>query len=242
MLSSLMQRLDQRRAAEFEAEGSAEAGFTLIELMVVLLILAILLAIAIPTFLGVTGSANDRSAQSNLNTALTNAKTVYEQSNQAYPLYVAPAVTQPLAVTIAGYEPSLPMSTASSITGIIVAAVGKVVAATDVANTNGAILMSAANKTSECWWVADNTASMTAVPGPTAASAPWEAAAPGATTSPNYTEPATHAGVPMAQGIWYGVYKTGATVNGVVNGSTCDTASLATAISNVNSTAFPPGQ
>src|ERR1035441_5289714 len=82
MLSSLMQRLDQRRAAEFEAEGSAEAGFTLIELMVVLLILAILLAIAIPTFLGVTGSANDRSAQSNLNTALNNAKSIYQQSGQ----------------------------------------------------------------------------------------------------------------------------------------------------------------
>ena len=42
--------------------------------MVVLLILAILLAIAIPTFLGVTKSANDRAAQSNLNTALVNAK------------------------------------------------------------------------------------------------------------------------------------------------------------------------
>ena len=38
-----------------------DSGFTLIELMVVLLILAILLAIAIPTFLSVTGGANDRS-------------------------------------------------------------------------------------------------------------------------------------------------------------------------------------
>ncbi len=75
MLSTLVHRLNERRAAEFEAEGSAESGFTLIELMVVLLILAILLAIAIPTFLGVTGGANDRSAQSNLNTALTKAKT-----------------------------------------------------------------------------------------------------------------------------------------------------------------------
>ncbi len=37
--------------------GDAEGGFTLIELMVVLLIIAILLAIAIPTFLGVTSSA-----------------------------------------------------------------------------------------------------------------------------------------------------------------------------------------
>ena len=47
------------------------SGFTLIELMVVLLIIAILLAIAIPTFLGVTSSANDRATQSNLTNALT---------------------------------------------------------------------------------------------------------------------------------------------------------------------------
>ena len=61
-----------------------DAGFTLIELMVVLLILAILLAIAIPTFLGVTKSANDRAAQSNLNTAFTNAKALYQQYGQSY--------------------------------------------------------------------------------------------------------------------------------------------------------------
>ena len=90
MLSALMHRLNERGAAELEPERSAESGFTLIELMVVLLILAILLAIAIPVFLGVTGSANDRSAQSNLNTALTNAKTVFEQSDQVYPLLGRP--------------------------------------------------------------------------------------------------------------------------------------------------------
>ena len=51
--------------------------------MVVLLIMAILLAIAIPTFLGVKGGAQDRATQSNLNTALTNAKAIYG-NNQAY--------------------------------------------------------------------------------------------------------------------------------------------------------------
>ena len=69
---------------EFEGAGeAADAGFTLIELMVVLLIIAILLAIAIPTFLGVSGSANDRAAQSNLSNALIEVKALY-QNDQTY--------------------------------------------------------------------------------------------------------------------------------------------------------------
>src|SRR5579859_6132902 len=52
-------------------------GFTLIELMVVVLIIAILIAIAIPTFLGARSRAQDRAAQSSLRNALTAAKTIY---------------------------------------------------------------------------------------------------------------------------------------------------------------------
>ena len=64
------------RRAEGAEEG-AEGGFTLIELMVVLLIMAILLAIAIPTFLGVKGGAQNRAAQSDLTNAITSAKAYY---------------------------------------------------------------------------------------------------------------------------------------------------------------------
>ena len=60
-----------------------EEGFTLIELMVVVLIIAILIAIAIPTFLGARDRAQDRSAQSNARNALTTAKTIYAD-NQSY--------------------------------------------------------------------------------------------------------------------------------------------------------------
>jgi type IV pilus assembly protein PilA len=54
-----------------------DQGFTLIELMVVVLIIAILIAIAIPTFLGLRRRAQDRAAQSNLRNGLTAAKAFY---------------------------------------------------------------------------------------------------------------------------------------------------------------------
>jgi type IV pilus assembly protein PilA len=54
-----------------------EEGFTLIELMVVVLIIAILIAIAIPTFLGARGRAQDRAAQSSLRNAVTGAKAIF---------------------------------------------------------------------------------------------------------------------------------------------------------------------
>ncbi len=54
-----------------------EEGFTLIELMVVVLIIAILIAIAIPTFLGARQRAQDRATQSDLRNGLTAEKTVF---------------------------------------------------------------------------------------------------------------------------------------------------------------------
>jgi type IV pilus assembly protein PilA len=66
-------------------ERREDKGFTLIELMVVVLIIAILLAIAIPTFLGAQNKAKDRSAQSSARNALTNAKTIYADASTYVP-------------------------------------------------------------------------------------------------------------------------------------------------------------
>lgn len=60
-----------------------EDGFSLIELMVVVMIIAILIAIAIPSFLGFRKNAQDRAAQSDLRTVLL-AENAFQLENGAF--------------------------------------------------------------------------------------------------------------------------------------------------------------
>ncbi len=155
MLSSVMSRLNDRRDAA--ADLGEDAGFTLIELMVVLLILAILLAIAIPTFLGVTGGANDKAAQSNLNTAITTAKTYAEQNGQSYG---TGGGGQAVTTTILqSNEPSLSwVSGATTVQGAV-----SVYVSTD---GNGVVLASPSKNNKNCWFIVDNIGAISATNGP----------------------------------------------------------------------------
>jgi type IV pilus assembly protein PilA len=147
MFSTAIQRLNDRRHAA--GEVGEDAGFTLIELMVVLLILAILLAIAIPTFLGVTKSANDRAAQSNLNTALINAKAAYQTGGQSYGTGTAAVNTAAMVTALGTAEPALSFTSGASTAQNIVSVYAS-------ADGQGIVLAGLGKSTNDCFYEIDS--------------------------------------------------------------------------------------
>jgi len=75
----MLQKLRQRQSMK------SEEGFTLVELLVVILIIGILAAIAIPSFLSQREKAQDAEAKSAVKTAATAMETYFtDQSPQTY--------------------------------------------------------------------------------------------------------------------------------------------------------------
>ncbi len=147
------------RAATTEAAEGIDSGFTLIELMVVLLVVAILLAIAIPTFLSTSNQADDTSASANLHNEMISAKGLYIEQ-QGYD------ATGAVVSTLNSSNPSL-TATASKSTAMNVISVATYESDGTTAATspdNGTILVLAAYSphTATCWVGIDNISTDTA--------------------------------------------------------------------------------
>lgn len=118
------------------------AGFTLIELMVVVVVLAILLAVAIPTFLGARDRANTASAKTRTVQALKTQKTLYADGSG----YIA----DPARLESA--EPSLDFRTFDE-DGGVASDVDGVVYIKDVAGES--VTIAAKSAGGDCYWARD---------------------------------------------------------------------------------------
>jgi type IV pilus assembly protein PilA len=139
MLSSIKQRLDRE-----------DEGFTLIELMVVVLIIAILLAIAIPTFLGARNTANARAAQSSLRNALTAEQTYFTNNNQVFGT----------ATQVASIEPNLKFTASAPST----TSPNPNLVTVTLMSTNNQVYLQTAGNDGKCYtvWQDDSATSATA--------------------------------------------------------------------------------
>jgi type IV pilus assembly protein PilA len=86
---------------------ASEQGFSLIELMIVILVIGLMIAIAVPTFLGVRKRAADRATQSDIRTGLAAALTYYSEA-RAWDEFTAAqaALEEPRLAWVAGGAPA----------------------------------------------------------------------------------------------------------------------------------------
>jgi type IV pilus assembly protein PilA len=125
------------------ADPTHEGGFTLVELMVVVMVIGILIVIAIPNFLGAKARAQDRATQASIRNALSAAKVLFSDRGN-YSLVDAPTMT--------AVEPSLTYE-ASNVSSIGPQDVSVSNFATKVASDS--VSFAALSRTGTCFFAKD---------------------------------------------------------------------------------------
>ena len=141
MIEAIQRRMRDRQ--------NGEEGFTLIELMVVVMIIAILLGIAIPAFLGAKSRAQDTASKSDLRNALGAAQTRFSDQQ----------VFEAVGAIVTGLgtdEPSLTFQD-GSVLGAGNSTAPKEISVDTVASTAGGILdeiyLASYSKSGTCYYM-----------------------------------------------------------------------------------------
>ncbi|MEO8423034.1 MAG: type II secretion system protein [Actinomycetota bacterium] len=159
-----------------------EDGFTLIELMVVVMILAILIVMGLPTFLGVRSRFQDRGAQSDLRNVVLGARILYTDNATFTPANSSPTGV----VTIVNTLCYVPTGQASIATNPVAPACASGQGTGSISVASGISQFSAARMSTSqtCFVIFDSTTGtrygMTATPANCTAT--WAAANAAATT------------------------------------------------------------
>ena len=103
---------------------SDESGFTLVELLVVMLILGLLAAIAIPSFFNQRDKARDADAKAGVRTAQTAIETYATDNNGSY-VGATPALLQGIESTLNDVTLTVPAATATTYTVRVTSGTGK---------------------------------------------------------------------------------------------------------------------